>query len=176
MSLCRSEANTSYEADRWTRRNAASQRIQGRLSLVSDPRISDVHSKYTSLVFRSKSTSSLSLPIKSSSGRASCRCPLPLCAWSSPFSIFSWSPWPCPRLGEWGCDEKLNTSSCRVSWGSDPSLLSQLLQACRSRGNAARGGHEGGSDVGVVSLKMSFVGLRLKSSEKKKKKKGSRRI
>lgn len=113
-------------------------------------------------------TSSLSLPIKSSSGWATQRLPLLLCSWSSSTSIFSWSSWLCPRLGEWGCDEKMNTSSCRVSWGSDPSLLSQLLQTCRSEDKTGRvEPHTDSAGVGV-DMKLSFTGLELKSSRIKK--------
>lgn len=63
-------------------------------------------------------TSSLSLPIKSSSSCASHRLPLLFWTWSSPISIFSCSPRPCPRLGECGWDEKANASPCSVSRGS----------------------------------------------------------
>lgn len=108
-----------------------------------------------------KLTSSLSLPIKSSSGWASWRLLLLLWTWSSPFSIFSWSPWPCPRLGECGWDKKVNTSSCRMSWGSGPSLLSQLLQTCRSEDKSRRIEQERDSDDVGASLKLSFPGLRL---------------
>lgn len=116
---------------------------------------------------KSRHTSSLSLPIKSSSGWASCRLPLLLSIWSFPIAIFSWSPWPCPCLGECGWDKKENTSSCRVSCGSDPSLFSQLLQTCRSQDKPGQFEHERGSAVVGVAPELSFTVLQLHSSERK---------
>lgn len=110
-------------------------------------------------------TSSLSLPIKSSSGWASCRLPLLLWTSSFPISIFSWSPWPCPRLGECGWDRKVNTSSCRVSWGSDPSLLSQLLQTCRSQDKPCKMEPESDSAVVGETPELSSAGLQLSASK-----------
>lgn len=131
----------------------------------------NVHIKYWQCArapTKIRHTSSLSLPMKSSSGWASYR--LPLWTGSSPisiFSIFSCSPWPCPRLGECGWDEKVNTSSCRVSWGSDPSLLSQLLPTCRSRQRPGPMEPRRGSAGEGADPELS---LRLQSSEIKEQK------
>lgn len=113
-----------------------------------------------------KRTSSLSLPTKSSSGWASYRFPLLLWIWSFSISIFSWSPWPCPRLGECGWDRKVNTSSCRMSWGSYPSLLSQLLQTCRSQDKPGPIVLERESAAGGQAPELSLAGLQLRSSKK----------
>lgn len=110
---------------------------------------------------RNGHTSSLSLPIKSSSGCAWRRPPPVLWTWPSPRSIFSWSPWLCPRLGEWGWDEKVNTSFCKVSWGSDPSLLSWLFQTSGSKDKPDRSWDSTG--VGAASI-LALAGLQLCSS------------
>lgn len=102
--------------------------------------------------------------MKSSSGWASCRLPLLLWTWSS-ITIFSWSPWPWPRLGECGWDKKEYTFSCRVNCGSNPSF-SELRQTCRSRAKPSQFKHERDSAVLGEATERSLTGMQLHSSEK----------
>lgn len=115
---------------------------------------------------KNRHTSSLSLPIKSSSGRASCRPPLSLRA-SFPVAVRSWSPWPFPRVGECGWDRKENTTSRRTSRGSAPSLFSPLLQTCGSRDEPGQIERVEDSGVEGEAAELSLTALQLPSSGRK---------
>lgn len=115
---------------------------------------------------KKRHTSSLSLPIKSSSGRASCRPPL-LLGTSFPMAVRFWSPWPLPRVGECGWDRKENTSSRRTSRSSAPSLFSPLLQTCRSQDEPDQIERTGDSAVEGEAAELSLTALQLPSSERK---------
>lgn len=119
---------------------------------------------------KKRHTSSLSLPIKSSSGRASRRTPL-LLPTSFPMAVRSWSPWPFPRVGECGWDRKENTSSRRTSRGSAPSLFSPLLQTCGSRDGPGQIERSEDSAAGGEAAELSLTALRLPSSGRKRNKK-----
>lgn len=115
---------------------------------------------------KNRHTSSLSLPIKSSSGRASCRRPL-LLRTSFPMAILSRSPWPFPCVGECGWDRNENTSSRGVSCGSAPSLFSPLLQTCGSQDEPDQIERKEESAVEGEAAELSLTALQLPSSERK---------
>lgn len=119
---------------------------------------------------KKRHTSSLSLPIKSSSGRASCRPPLRRRT-SFPMAVRSWSPWPFPLVGECGWDRKENSSSRRMSRGSVPSLFSApLLRTCGSQDGPDQIERVQDSAVEGEAAELSLTALQLPSAARKQNK------